>query len=83
MYNLAWTAEPFSNRIHELIGNDFIDSDINSSAYSVASSSTSSSSGMEDSVVDPLRKVLQYNPPLGEMAELHTALYYWAYDGVL
>jgi hypothetical protein len=81
--NLAWTAEPFSNRIHELTGNDFIDSDINSSAYSVASSSASSSSGMEDSVVDPLRKVPQYNPPLGEMAELHTALYYWAYDRVL
>jgi hypothetical protein len=62
--NLAWITEPFNNRIHEITGNDFFDSDINSSAYSAASSSASSSSGMEDSVVDPLQKVPQYNPPL-------------------
>jgi hypothetical protein len=40
-------------------------------------------SGTEDSVADPLQKIPQYNPPSGEMAELHTALYYWAYDGAL
>ncbi|KAJ7342563.1 hypothetical protein DFH08DRAFT_963305 [Mycena albidolilacea] len=69
----------------QLIGmtNDPTESDIGSSAYSVVSSSASTSSGTEDSVVDPLQKVPQYNPPLGEMAELHMALYYWAYDGAL
>ncbi|KAJ7363991.1 hypothetical protein DFH08DRAFT_1015669 [Mycena albidolilacea] len=72
-----------SKWIHELTGNEPSESDISSSAYSAASSIASTSSGTKDSIVDPLQKLPQYNPPVGEMAELHTALYYWAYDGAL
>ncbi|KAJ7828576.1 hypothetical protein B0H14DRAFT_3466258 [Mycena olivaceomarginata] len=72
-----------SQWIHEITGNDPSESDISSSAYSAVSSNASTSSGTEDSVDDPPQKVPQYNPPSGEMAELHTALYYWAYDGAL
>ncbi|KAJ7304695.1 hypothetical protein DFH08DRAFT_903251 [Mycena albidolilacea] len=72
-----------SHWIHELTGNDPSESDISSSSNSAVFSSASSSSSMEDHVVDPLQRVPQYNPPPGGMAELHTALYYWAYDGAL
>jgi hypothetical protein len=83
MCNLARITESFTTRIHEITGNNPSESDISSSAYSAVSSSASTSSGTEDSVADPLQKIPQYNPPSGEMAELHTALYYWAYDGAL
>jgi hypothetical protein len=83
MCNLAWNVDFFTNRIHELTGNNPSESDIDSSVYSAVSSSASTSSGTEDNAVNPLQKLPQYNPPPGEMAELHTALYYWAYNGAL
>jgi hypothetical protein len=81
--NLARITESFTNRIHEITGNNPSESDISSSAYSAISSSALTSSGTKDSVDDPLQKVPQYNSLLGEMAELHTALYYWAYNRAL